>query len=290
LGFSIAFPAVLLYNKARILSIHKIRHEVRKTDMNILLHPNIKFHYSGLFQSVGEWIHPDRTEATTEIIYVRKGTVYLNENGSELQINKGQLVVLEPNLRHFGTRHSTDVSFYWLHFDIRYGDLPFKKRFFESFEYSALFKELLHYQNIPSSPEYLTNSILIHILSELCRLSGEHGDTKSATAEKLYEWIRINADATLTVSKIAKQFGFSTDHISRICKKNFGIGASELINRFLCEKAKSLLFNTDNYIKEIAAELKFPSDKAFISYFKYHFNCSPTEMRNRYGSIHMNVK
>ena len=258
--------------------------------MNILMHPNIKFHYSGLFQSIGEWIHPERTEITTEIIYVKKGTVYMNDNGTDLAVSKGQLVILDANTTHFGTAPSKDVSFYWLHFSLTCGDLPFKKRYFESFEQASLFKEILHYQNIPNSPEYLTNSILLHLLSELCRISGEQGDKKDANAEKIYEWVRINAHAKLMVTAVAEHFGFSSDHISRICKKNFGVGASTLINRFLCEKAKSLLFNTDKYVKEIAAELGFDGDKAFIGFFKYHEGCFPSEYRDRFGKLHMNSR
>ena len=87
-------------------------------------------------------------------------------------------------------------------------------------------------------------------------------------AEKLYEWIRINSDARLTVSRVAEHFGYSADHISRICKSRFGVSSKELINRFLLSKAKTLLSNTDKYVKEIAAELNFADDKAFIAYFK----------------------
>lgn len=83
---------------------------------------------------------------------------------------------------------------------------------------------------------------------------------------------------------------YSADHVSRICKKNFGMGASALIDRFLTERAKMLLCNTEKYVKEIAAELNFQSDKAFIAYFKYHEKCFPSEFRNRFGQLHMNKK
>ena len=109
-------------------------------------------------------------------------------------------------------------------------------------------------------------------------------------AEKIYEWIRANTDARLTVERIADHFGYSADHISRICKRHFGVSAKALINRFLLDKAKTLLSNTDKYVKEIGAELNFADDKAFIAYFKYHEKCSPSEFRNRYGKIHMNSK
>jgi len=263
--------------------------------MNILNNPNISFSFGGLFQSNGKWIHPRKTESTYEIIYVAEGEVCMSEDrpDGEWKINakKGELFLLSPDMCHYGTRVSEGVSFYWIHFRVNHGELPFEERFFSKFENAYLFKELLHCNNLPAVPEYLVNAVLLHILSEMCRLSEEQarGDY-DGRAEKIYEWIRINTDARLTVGIVAKHFGYSADHISRICKQYFGVSGKTLINRFLLAKAKTMLSNTDKYVKEIAAELNFSDDKAFIAYFKYHENCFPSEFRNRYGKIHMNSK
>ncbi|MBQ7384133.1 MAG: AraC family transcriptional regulator [Clostridia bacterium] len=230
-----------------------------------------------------------RIEKTYEIICVTKGTVCMYEEKREYVAERGQVILLSPNLLHGGTAVTRDVGFYWVHFTVEDGEFPIEKRFFESFESRYLFKELLHYNNLPNIPEYAVNSVLIHILSELCHLSQKSTQSYNIIAEQLYEWIRISASAELTVKSLADHLGYSPDHINRICKKYHGIGARELINRFLIARAKSLLCNTEKYVKEIAAELKFSNDKAFIGYFKYHEGCSPSEFRNRFGKIHMNT-
>ena len=262
--------------------------------MNILTNPNVSFCYAGLFQSGGQWIHPQKTERTYEIIYVTEGEVYMCEEGPEgprqIHAKAGELFLLMPQLLHYGTKVTCGVSFYWLHFSLETGELPFKSRFFKKVDSGYLFKELLHCNNLPIVPEYLVNSVLLHILSELCRASEEECGRFDGRAEKIYEWIRIHVDARLTVQDISRHFGYSCDHISRICKRNFGMNAKALINRFLTAKAKSALANTDKYVKEIGAELGFSSDKAFIAYFKYHEGCFPSEFRNRYGKIHMNSR
>ena len=270
-------------------SIPKTRYEVIKSDMNILENPSVSFSYAGLFRSEGRWIHPKRTESTYEIIYVTEGTVFMREGECDISAKKGQLFLLSPGVCHYGTAESENVSFYWVHFRID-GELPFEGRFFETFENSYLFKELLHYNNLPRVPEYLVNSVLMHILSEMCRLSEDRASGINASAEKIYEWVRINAYASLTVKKISEHFGYSVDHVSRICKKSFGIGAKALIDRFILQKAKSSLTNTDKYVKEIAAELGFSDDKTFIGFFKYHEGCFPSEFRNRFGRLHMNSR
>ena len=80
--------------------------------MTNLAHPGIFFDYGGLFSTSEEWIHPDRTERTHEIIYVTEGQVYMNDDGSERCLEKGQLLLLEANKRHFGYKKSSRVSFY----------------------------------------------------------------------------------------------------------------------------------------------------------------------------------
>ena len=76
---------------------------------------NVKNCGAGKFISNGEWIHPNRIIDSNEIIFVTKGEVYINENGTEYHINPDEILILQPNLRHFGYKVSTDTEFFWLH-------------------------------------------------------------------------------------------------------------------------------------------------------------------------------
>ena len=143
---SVSIFIFLLYNNFKIKSILKKRYEVEKSDMNILNNPNISFSFGGLFQSDGEWIHPRKIERTYEIIYVTEGEVSMCEDRPEgawdIQAKKGELFLLSPNMWHYGTKMTHGVSFYWIHFSINEGELPFEERFFTKFENTYLFKEL----------------------------------------------------------------------------------------------------------------------------------------------------
>lgn len=266
----------------------KKRYEVRKNDMNIINNPKIRFNYAGYFISKEEWIHPERTEQTYEIIYVTKGSVNMFDGLlGNIEAKSGDAFILEPNTLHYGTKHSKDVRFFWVHFSIEDNSLPFNRRFFSYFEQNQLFKELLHLSNLPNPPHYAVNSVLVHILSEFCRLSDDNCRFDKS-AEEIYEWIRINADATLKTETAARHFGYSSDHLTRILKTNYGCGFKELTDRFLLSQARNLLCNTELYIKEIASSLNFSSDKAFIGFFKYHEGVFPSEYRNRFSKTHMN--
>lgn len=60
--------------------------------------------------------------------------------------------------------------------------------------------------------------------------------------------------------------------------------------RFILSRAKELLCNTGLYVKEIAAQLDFPSDKAFIQFFFYHEGVYPEQFRRRFSRTHLNKK
>ena len=277
-----------VYDEKRSDSILKKRYEVRKNDMNILVNEHILFEYAGYFISSGEWIHPDKTEQTYEIIFVTQGTVFLcDEKQGPIEIRAGQVCLLEPGVRHYGTEISEGVRFYWVHFHLKQGCLPFEQRFFEAFEQKQLFRELLHLCNLMPQPDYAVNAVLNYILSELCRIAENEGKY-DRRAEEIYEWMRINASARLRAEHVADHFGFSKDHLSRILQQSYGCGMKKLMARFLMDQARGMLCNTQLYVKEIADALQFPSDKDFIGFFKYYEGISPEQFRNRISKIHMN--
>ena len=76
---------------------------------------NVKNCGAGKFISNGEWIHPDRIIDSHEIIFVTKGEVHINENGTEYYLRPDEMLILQPNLRHFGYKTSTSTEFFWLH-------------------------------------------------------------------------------------------------------------------------------------------------------------------------------
>ena len=256
--------------------------------MNILSNNDITFDYAGFFKTDKSWIHPDRIEKTFEIICVTFGEVYLCDNGKEYRLTKGNCILLYPDVRHYGYKASDNASFYWVHFHADKNKFPIPCGIYNGMERLSLFKELLHLANLPHSPSYAVNAVLVHILSLFLMDFEKSNSDSDRLAEEIHEWIRINADATLSAAKISDHFGFCTDHITRILRKSTGMGTKELINKFIIAKAKELLLNTGKYIKEISAELNFPSDKAFIAFFKYHEGIYPSEFRDRFSRIHMN--
>lgn len=124
----------------------------------------------GKFTSHGEWIHPDRVIDSYEIIFVTKGEVYISESGTEHRLKHSEILILQPNLRHFGYKASTNTEFWGLHW---YGGpniaLNMKRRKIENtYSISLYFRQLLDARVTHKTSEgidYLTRLILIELCS-----------------------------------------------------------------------------------------------------------------------------
>lgn len=245
----------------------------------------IEFNYMGLFTTSETWIHPKACEKTCEIIYVTKGTVFLEEEGEKYELREGELIFLAPGKVHEGFCESHGrTSFYWVHFNIEgYSPNTFT---LNNFTYVSLFKELLHYSSTPVCPKHSKDCVLAHLLSEIS--SAREKADASTLAANAVEWARINASCGLSVARVAEHFGYNSEHISRLVKKQYGLSLKSIIDDFLIKKAQSYLCNTTYSIKEISNMLGFSSPNAFIHFYKYHEKKSPTDYRNSFTNIHMN--
>ena len=72
--------------------------------------------FGGLFKSEDSWIHPDALINTNEIIFVTKGTVFIEEDGAEYTLRENDVLYLEKGKPHGGFKESCGVEFYWIHF------------------------------------------------------------------------------------------------------------------------------------------------------------------------------
>ena len=247
---------------------------------------NLEFSEIGLFDTKAEWTHPDATVSTYEIIYVTEGQVHICEGDEEYHLERGDMLLLEPDVRHKGCRTSHGrTAFYWLHYKL-YGEqslpLPKLSRPPEADVLSAL-RELLH---LSAVSKRLSDIALAKLLFELIE-ERRSGNTR---AHEIDEFIRVNSSAPLTVSEVAEHFRLSADHIARLLKREFGYDTKTAIVRRRMLYLKSALLNTDMTLKEIAEECGFEDENSLVKFFKYHEKTTPTAFRNKFFHILKNNK
>jgi len=242
----------------------------------------------GEFRSAGTWIHPDRNIASHELIFVLQGTLYITEEDTAYEVRENEMIILEPDKRHFGTRETSEyVSFYWFHF---HTDLPLiaKKIVMEDFyDIKFFLKKLLHLTNSSDNTRESADALGFLIYSEcLKKQNSPYNHTKLASDIK--EYIRINLKNNVTVSAISEHYGYNVDYIGKLFKANFGLSLKKYIALQRLNLAKDLLLSTMLSIKQIAHEIGYADENAFVKFFVYHEKISPTVFRNNYFNTHIN--
>lgn len=248
---------------------------------------NVRYCGAGKFISHGEWIHPDRVIDSYEIIFVTKGEVYINENNVEYLLKKNEILVLQPALRHYGYRSSTNTEFFWLHW---YGSPklpPYMKhrKIANPYGISIYLRQILEARVMQKSSEaldYLTRLVLIEFYSN------SHKPNVNHIAEKISAWLDTNSHLAITDTQIAAQFGYNVDYLNRMFKANFSKTLKQYVNDNRMKYIKNLMLCEDLTLKEIAEKSGFAEYKYFLKFFKYHEGITPTQFFNQNAKLHIN--
>ena len=99
--------------------------------------------------------------------------------------------------------------------------------------------------------------------------------------EDILEYLESNfCNRDLTQTMVADNFKISVYSLSRMFKKQFGMGFSEYVNGKRLEKAKELLETTSLSVRDVAITVGFSEANYFSRLFKQNLGMSPTEFRN----------
>ena len=250
----------------------------------------LSYEGAGLFTTEDPWIHPKITEQDYELIYVTQGTVYLREACEDYELQKDDLILLQRDVFHEGSRYSQGkTGFYWVHFQCaELKSLYPHGRLLRQFSYQHAFRKLLHFACSGLMPGYAGDVQVLNILSEMYRKQAEDTLDQSKLLNEVFEYIRLHICRRPSVGQTAAHFSYSAEHLSRIFKRSLGIGLKEYIDGEIIKKAKELLCNTNYSIKQISGIMNFENSNLFINFFKYHEGKSPSAFREIYRKIHMN--
>jgi len=130
---------------------------------------------------------------------------------------------------------------------------------------------------------------ILSFLHEICGFeSVVNIDTKAYFVDRnqeIYaEFMKLvihNFKSEHSVNFYAKQMGLTPKYLSISVKTASDKTPSECIQKFLIQEAMVLLKNTDMTLKQIVAELNFPTATFFCRYFKHHTGFSPNEYRTK---------
>lgn len=242
---------------------------------------------SGQFVGKEGWIHPRRQLDAYEILYMVQGDVQIQEGLTPYHLEKGDVLVLSPEMIHFGlTPSDKKVSFFWMHFTT---DKPDLLGLTSSCQVRAenemlptLFRQLLHLCNDKDYPAEAVDMAAMLVVTETAVLQRTAAVRHKKILRDITEWIRVNVCSPITAAQVGSTFGYNSDYLTALFKENFGIGLKEYINEQKMKRAEEILLTTDAPIKEISSMLGFGDPNRFIKYFTYHQGISPAKYRNQY--------
>ncbi len=250
---------------------------------------NVKYISCGNFISDGEWIHPDRCIDSYEIIYVTRGSIYINENGTDYVIGKQEFLILEPGVRHYGYKHSSNVEFMWLHWSGKVNTSQQVKhsKVINNYEFMLFFKQLLHNRlkkSLDESFDYLTRLVLGEVYS------GNTGFETNTLAENVALWISANNSKALSAKKVSDHFGYNADYLCRVFSRCYNKSIKQYIDEERIKFIKKLMLNEKLTLREIAKTAGFEEYKYFLKFFKYHEGFTPTEFKKLYANVYINTR
>ena len=100
--------------------------------------------------------------------------------------------------------------------------------------------------------------------------------------EVLHGWIEANLTTPLTVDDLAARMAMSPRNFARVYSKVMGVTPAKAVEAIRTEKARSLLEDTDQSIKRIAATCGFRDEDRMRRAFLRLLAVSPSEYRQNF--------
>lgn len=123
------------------------------------------------------------------------------------------------------------------------------------------------------------------ILAIVHRTQNEFQNTRvqNKYAVKALDYLNDNFSGEITLVALAQRLSVSPEHLSRIFKKETGLGFNEYLSLLRLKKAESVLKRNDNRsISEIAFDCGFNDSNYFCEKFKSVYGMSPLKFKKSF--------
>ena len=256
---------------------------------------------------------------TFDLIYVKKGTLYMEEDARQFAVHEGNFLILLPEHIHMGYRHcEEDTVFSWIHFSTegvfslseapsisltrkmnknkyyqkepftisipQFGEIPKngKEKLDSCMEQISLVKIDRYNQQklfFPSVASQIEYQILF--MNILAIISGCNSpQNEKSLAEEIYDYLLLNYQKPFSLTELSQQFSFHPAYISRCVKKKYGLTPLQLLSQIRMEEAKKLLRETTLHANMIGQNVGYSDAAYFAKQFRKYTGSTALEYRN----------
>lgn len=221
------------------------------------------------FHTKEKWMHPVRKSSVNELLYVTEGSLTVCEDFHEFRADKGKLLLLKKNRKHYGTVPSENgLSFWRIGFAGDSAEESEQQVFHpaDPEQVACLISQLYRFDTTPEYPSLYGDYILRLLLMELS-MFGAAAESR-ALPVRIAAYIR-SCNGVLKVRDVAEHFDYNEDYITRIFKRIYAKGIKSYIDTVRVQYIKQFLTETDYSYHRIARETGFPDYASMYSFFKY---------------------
>ena len=268
--------------------------------LSLKTHLPVRAQNGGLFVSRGRGRHPDRVISSHELIFVRTGTLVIQEAQTSFLVDAGETLLLFPDRRHQGlTPYKDDLSYFWLHFEVRDNaaateqvSVPQHARISRPDTLTLLFRQFLTDQEAGVSP-YAASLLVMLMLAEVAGSSPSldpSGNGATVLASRADALIRTRFHEPLSTSVIAKELCSNPDYLGRTFRQVYGLTLTQAIHARRLKHARKLLLNGEQTVETIAQACGFSETGYFRRLFKRAEGMTPHKFRALYAKVHINTE
>lgn len=250
-----------------------------------------------------------------ELNYIYAGSARQKIDGEQRILSAGEFCIFAPNMRHNVLVDDPDslvisIPVRKSTFDSIFGRLLTQNDLLSQFFRNTLYQEkqtnYLLFKTKPDDSEIIrliqhitveSNSdrkyaaayvdclipqlfyTLLRKYSDTILYYGSDGDDPVQSNFVLMITYVQNHFTDITLTRLAKLFGYSPEHVSRLFQKNMHESFSAIVQNLKMQKAAELIRTTDLSIEDITEKVGYTSPDYFTRNFRKHFGCTPTEYR-----------
>lgn len=246
-----------------------------------------------------------------DVVIVIKGSCTHIVNNTTFILKQGDICFVPPNMSHATATFSDSIVFNMLIRRSFFSDILFESflqnnilsNFFMTSRYckkneqylifhtegdNDIIKVLLEmYKECHSNKEFSKQILEHQVIIFFAMLLRSYSDnvepnfTLSGNYDKSAEFILyINRNISdITLSDMAKYFGYAPQYISKKIKSDVGLKYTEIVKQMRLKRAEQLLLKTNKPLQEISGIIGYVNVESFIRFFKSAYGMGPAEYR-----------
>lgn len=225
-----------------------------------------------------------------EIYFITEGSCDYFIDDRSYHLVSGDVVLIPEGIIHNTLYHSTGHTRMLIYCPSHQIPATVRPNFYlyrsqiAKAQIELIFKQIKNeYENLDAFSEEIILCYLRLLFFTIAKHPNEYKeqDALSGVVAKAITFLRNHFSQEITLDGVSKQLSVSSAHLSRLFKKELGIGFSQYLNHLRLQKAKHLLLQSNKNISEISDECGFTDSNYFSSKFKKIYNLSPIAFKKQ---------